>query len=653
MIVFQNIQGLQAMDGRFHEAVHDANIESQDTVWKTFERHDFEFQGRQCRIIKPHKAALSKPWIWRARFPDWHTEADSILVSEGFHLVYINTNNKYGSPEAVSIWNDFYEFVRAEYDLNQKVALMGVSRGGLFVYNWAKENVDKVSCIYAEAPVCDFKSWPGGFGTGKGSQQDWQRIMDEYDFKDKMEALAYSNNPLNGLDSLAAADVPIMHMIGLKDKVVPPDENTLPLVDKYISLGGTATVIPCTKGRQNLEGHHFEIETPRIVADFVKYNTKATIALDAGNYHIHRSSLRNSFHKFKNGKEANVAFLGGSITYNPGWRDSIAVYLVQTFPETDFNFINAGIPSMGSTPAAFRLDRDVLNHGQIDLLFEEAAVNDETNGRTSEEQLNAMEGIIRKLQSSNPAIDIVMMHFVDPGKMKAYHSGIIPTVIKNHERVAEYYNIPTINLAREVTERIDNGEFDWENDFVNLHPSPFGQGVYAMSIINFLETAFKEAENQHQKSGRQELVEAMSESCYDSGEHMDITNAQVDEDWKIDPNWNPKDGTGVRDNYHNVPMLIGDKIGSELSMLFTGKAIGIAVAAGQDAGMIEYRIDSGTWRTLDLFTRWSKSLHLPWYYTLDNNLGDAVHKLELRIIAKKNPESAGNSCRIRYFYVNN
>ena len=30
------------------------------------------------------------------------------------------------------------------------------------------ENTDKVFCIYVDAPVCDFKSWPGGKGKGKG-----------------------------------------------------------------------------------------------------------------------------------------------------------------------------------------------------------------------------------------------------------------------------------------------------------------------------------------------------------------------------------------------------------------------------------------------------------------------------------------------------
>lgn len=41
---------------------------------------------------------------------------------------------------------------------NKKVALEGMSRGGLIVYNWAAQNPEKVACIYADAPVMDFKS---------------------------------------------------------------------------------------------------------------------------------------------------------------------------------------------------------------------------------------------------------------------------------------------------------------------------------------------------------------------------------------------------------------------------------------------------------------------------------------------------------------
>ena len=409
------------------------------------------------------------------------------MVGEGYHLAYINTDNKFGSPKAIDIWDGFYRFLIEEYELNEKVALVGVSRGGLFVYNWAKKNPERVSCIYAEAPVCDFKSWPGGFGKSEGSPQDWAQLKKEYGFESDGEARTYLNNPIDSLEALAAQKIPIMHMIGLKDEIVPPDENTYPLVNKYIALGGIATIVPSTKGEQKLKGHHFDVETPKYVADFIKYHTNGGVSLSPSNYHKLRGGLRNAQIQFERNKTGRVAFLGGSITYNPGWRDSVSSYLVKRFPETKFEFITAGIPSMGTTPAAFRLERDVLSAGKIDLLFEEAAVNDASNGRTSKEQIRAMEGIVRHVRRSNPAVDIVMMHFVDPDKIADYNQNRIPEVILNHNLVADHYNIPTINLAREVTDRINNGEFSWNDDFIDLHPSPFGQGIYANSILHFLK----------------------------------------------------------------------------------------------------------------------------------------------------------------------
>ena len=446
-----------------------------ESLWKGFTRYDFQLGSRSVRLVAPSEPLPDNPWIWRARFPDWHTEADSILVSKGFHLVYLNTDNEYGSPGALSAWDQLYAHMTEKYQLNKKVALMGVSRGGLFIYNWAKTNPEKVACIYAEAPVCDFKSWPMGT-TGKGSAEDWDRLKKAYGFQSDEEALSYQNNPIDNLEPLARAKVPILHMIGLVDRVVPPENNTFPLVDQYIRLGGIATVVPCTEGPQNLEGHHFEIQTPKYVADFIMYHTVKNRPLDASVYHQLGSGIQNSRAQFELKKQGRVAFLGGSITYNGGWRDSVTTYLTQQFPDTKLDFIPAGISSMGSTPSAFRLERDILSKGQVDLLFLEAAVNDATNERTDVEQVRAVEGIVRHLRSSNPAMDIIVMHFVDPDKMKMYRAGVEPGVITNHNRVAKFYRLPVINLAKEVTDRIDHGEFTWEHDFKNLHPSPFGQG---------------------------------------------------------------------------------------------------------------------------------------------------------------------------------
>ncbi len=638
----------------FAQTVADPILKSslEKSLWKGFNRYDFKYKQRDARLIVSNNPLPGKPWIWRARFPDWHTEADSILVSEGFHLAYINTDNKFGSPNAVDIWDDFYEFLVTEYKLQKKVALIGVSRGGLYVYNWAKKNPHKVACIYAEAPVCDFKSWPAGFGESKGNKEDWNNLKKEYGFNSDNEAKLYSNNPIDNLEALAEAKVPILHMIGLKDKIVPVDENTFPLINKYIKLGGNASVVTCTKGIQELEGHHFPIETPRLVADFIKQHSLNNLPLNAFNYHQEGSGLKNSHIKFESYKAGRVAFLGGSITHNSGWRDSICNYLAKRFPKTKFEFIAAGIPSMGTTPAAFRLERDVLSHGKVDLLFEEAAVNDATNGRTKTEQIRGMEGIVRHLRKSNSEIDIVMMHFVDPDKMASYSNGVEPDVITNHNKVAQHYNIPSINLAKEVTDRINNNEFTWKDDFKNIHPSPFGQGIYADSMIQFLEKAYSSHIDSDDKIMSYNIPEKIDDYSYDNGYLVDITAAKLNKSWSIDSSWNQKDSVKTRPNYVNVPMLIGNYPGKVIKLKFEGHSVGIAVAAGPDAGFIEYRIDKKEWTQLNLFTKWSIQFHLPWYYTLATGLSRKEHVLEIRLAEKKDERSTGHACRIRYFYVN-
>ena len=52
------------------------------TTWKGFARYDFQFQGRDCRVVCPDKPASGNPWIWNARFPDWHTDIDETVNGE-------------------------------------------------------------------------------------------------------------------------------------------------------------------------------------------------------------------------------------------------------------------------------------------------------------------------------------------------------------------------------------------------------------------------------------------------------------------------------------------------------------------------------------------------------------------------------------------
>ena len=69
------------------------------------------------------------------------------------------------------------------------------------------------SVIYGDAPVCDFKSWPGGRGKGKGSPADWRELLKCYAFKDEAEALAYRGNPVDILQPLVKAKIALIHVV--------------------------------------------------------------------------------------------------------------------------------------------------------------------------------------------------------------------------------------------------------------------------------------------------------------------------------------------------------------------------------------------------------------------------------------------------------
>ncbi|MFA8017226.1 alpha/beta hydrolase family protein [Bremerella cremea] len=239
-----------------------------ESTWNGYTRFDFTVDSRPAYVVVPKKAAEGNPWVWRARFPGFHAEADLLLLERGFHVAHIDTNDMLGSPRAMGHWDKFYDYM-TDKGLSPKVALEGVSRGGLFVYGWAARHPDRVACIYADTPVCDFKSWPGGKGSGVGSAGSWQRLLTEYGFTEE-QALAYDKNPIDNLAPIAAAKIPVMHIVSLNDVVVPPTENTFILAERYRKLGGTMEIIEVEEGTEKSQGHHFTHPDPKRVADFIE-----------------------------------------------------------------------------------------------------------------------------------------------------------------------------------------------------------------------------------------------------------------------------------------------------------------------------------------------------------------------------------------------
>ncbi len=242
--------------------------EPRHSLWNGFARLDFNVGGRNCLLVLPKMPAPGNPWIWRTEFFGHEPQADVALLAKGFHAAYINVQNLYGAPAALDAMDAFYARLTKQYHLAPKVVLEGFSRGGLFAFNWAARNPGKVAGLYVDAPVCDFKSWPGGKGRGKGSPGDWERCKQVYGLTEA-EALAYRLNPVDNLAPLAQAKIPILSVCGEADTVVPIEENTRLVQRRYQQLGGEIQVI----AKPHCEHHPHSLKDPAPIVDFILRHT--------------------------------------------------------------------------------------------------------------------------------------------------------------------------------------------------------------------------------------------------------------------------------------------------------------------------------------------------------------------------------------------
>ena len=233
--------------------------------WMGFARSDFESNGRAAFIVQPKTPAPGRPWIWRPEFFGTEPQTEIALLERGWHAVYVDVRNLYGAPAALDAMDAFYAQVVREHRLAPKTVLAGFSRGGLFAFNWAARHPERVASIYVDAPVLDFKSWPGGKGKGAGSAPDWERCLKAYGFASEADALAYRLNPIDNLAPLAAAKIPILSVCGDADKIVPFDENTQIAQERYAALGGTMAVIV----KPGVDHHPHSLEDPTPIVDFI------------------------------------------------------------------------------------------------------------------------------------------------------------------------------------------------------------------------------------------------------------------------------------------------------------------------------------------------------------------------------------------------
>ncbi len=234
-----------------------------------FERLTFEVAERECFLVQPHTALPGQPWIWKLEYFEAFPHFELAMLAQGFHLGFIKTGTMFGGAAAMQCWEKFYQAMTNEFKMAKRPVLLGLSRGGIYCYDWAGAHPDKVACLYGDNPVCDFRSWPLRRGKSKTPgtfPQAWRAFIEEQGFQSEEAALSSKWNPINNLAALSTERIPIIHVVGEDDDIVPVDENTDIVANRIRAMGGVIKVIR----RPGIKHHPHGLEDPTPVIEFVQ-----------------------------------------------------------------------------------------------------------------------------------------------------------------------------------------------------------------------------------------------------------------------------------------------------------------------------------------------------------------------------------------------
>ena len=218
-------------------------------------RTDFAFAGGQAFVVAPTTPSAdgSKPWIWYAPTIARHPGAYlgwlmRELLAQGFYVVGFNVGETFANPASRAQFADFYQHARKTYGLDAKVCLLAQSRGGLNHYLFAAAHPEWIACIAGIYPVADLRSYPG-----------LKRAAPAYGLsEDELAAQLPRHNPVDQLESIARADIPILHLHGDADKTVPIEFNSQVIYDRYRALGGRMRLIVAHGGGHEETPVYFE-----------------------------------------------------------------------------------------------------------------------------------------------------------------------------------------------------------------------------------------------------------------------------------------------------------------------------------------------------------------------------------------------------------
>jgi hypothetical protein len=313
-----------------------------------------------------------------------------------------------------------------------------------------------------------------------------------------------------------------------------------------------------------------------------------------------RAGLPNFFAKLTAGRDVRIAYLGGSITAQDGWRPKTLAYFQKAFPKAKLSQIDASIGGTGSDLGVFRLKQDVLDQ-KPDLLLVEFAVND--GGAPPAQIYRTMEGIVRQTWKALPDCDICYVYTLVEGFAATLQDGQFPRAASAMEKIAGHYGIPSIHMGLEVARMARSGKLIFTGPLPkteaekkaagdkivfspdSVHPYPqTGHELYLQSIVRSLPAI----QAVSQQPGPHLLAAPFTPDNYQQAQIVPIDKAVLSAGFqRLGP-----ESEKVRWFGKRLPGLQrADKPGETIRFKFKGTRAAIYDVIGPDCGQVIVTLD--------------------------------------------------------------
>lgn len=200
--------------------------------------------------------------------------------------------------------------------------------------------------------------------------------------------------------------------------------------------------------------------------------------------------------KAASGEKVTIACIGGSITqgtiskgsldsevgFNKSYADIFFMWWQENFPETEFEFINAGIGGTDSYLGVHRVQKDVLDY-EPDLVLVEFSVND----ADSQFYKKSYDNLVRKilLSDSSPAVMLLYMGQTNGA-----------TAQGSHVFIGFNYKLPMVSYSSLINDMMEQKVYTAaELSGDEVHPSALGHAVAGEILWKYLNNVYADADN--------------------------------------------------------------------------------------------------------------------------------------------------------------